>query len=68
MKKRNINRLLAYGQYYRTPVAELDWDTGKYEGCYLDLKFYKPTSRDRVCSIVFNNPLRGNVWNRAGLD
>ncbi|MBU0717939.1 MAG: hypothetical protein KJ749_06800, partial [Planctomycetes bacterium] len=21
-----------------------------------------------VCSIVFNNPLRGNVWNRAGLD
>ena len=68
MKKRNINRLLAYGQYYRTPVAELDWDTGEYKGCYLDLKFYEPASRDRVCSIVFNNPLRGNVWNRAALD
>jgi enoyl-CoA hydratase/carnithine racemase len=68
MKKRNIKRLLGYGKYFRTPVAELNLDTGQYQGCYLDLKFYEPASRDRVCSIVFNNPLRGNVWNRGMLD
>ena len=68
MKRRNLKRLLGYGKFFRTPVAELDLDTGQYAGCYLDLKFYEPTTRDRVCSIVFNNPLRGNVWNRAALD
>jgi enoyl-CoA hydratase/carnithine racemase len=68
MKSRNINRLLGYGKYYRTPVAELDLETGEYRGCYLDLKFYEPTSRDRVASIVFNCPLRGNVFNRAVID
>jgi len=68
MKKRNYSRLLGYGMYFHTPVAELDLETGEYKGCYLDLKFYEPSSRDRVCSIVFNNPLRGNVWNRAALD
>jgi 3-hydroxybutyryl-CoA dehydrogenase len=68
MKKRNIQRLLGYGIFFGTPVAELDWDGGQYRGCYLDLKFYEPSSRDRVVSLVFNNPLRGNVWNRAGLD
>jgi 3-hydroxyacyl-CoA dehydrogenase/enoyl-CoA hydratase/carnithine racemase len=68
MKKRNTHRLLGYGAYYRTPVAELDLETGEYRGCYLDLKFYEPSSRARVCGIVFNNPLRGNVWNRAMLD
>jgi 3-hydroxyacyl-CoA dehydrogenase/enoyl-CoA hydratase/carnithine racemase len=68
MKKRNLRCLLGYGKYFRTPVAELDLDTGEYRGHYLDLKFYEPSSQDRVCSIVFNNPLRGNVWNRAGLD
>ncbi len=68
MKKRNLHRLLGYGTFYSTPVAELDLDTGQYRGCYLDLKFIEPSSRDRVASIVFNNPLRGNVWNRAGLD
>jgi 3-hydroxyacyl-CoA dehydrogenase/enoyl-CoA hydratase/carnithine racemase len=68
LKKRNLNRLLGYGKYFRTPVAELDLDTGQYQGCYLDLKFYAPSSRDRVASIVFDNPLRGNVWNRATLD
>jgi 3-hydroxyacyl-CoA dehydrogenase/enoyl-CoA hydratase/carnithine racemase len=68
MKKRNFKQLLGYGKYFRTPVAELDLETGKYRGCYGDLKFYEPAARDRVCSIVFNNPLRGNVWNRAGLD
>jgi enoyl-CoA hydratase/carnithine racemase len=68
MKKRNVDHLLGYGRYFGTPVAELDLDTGEYKGCYPDLKFYFPSSRDRVCSIVFNNPLRGNVWNRAALD
>jgi len=68
MKKRNFNRLLRYGKYYRTPVAELDLETGQYQGCYLDLKLCEPSSRDRVASIVFNCPLRGNVWNRAVLD
>ncbi|UCG33873.1 MAG: enoyl-CoA hydratase/isomerase family protein, partial [Phycisphaerales bacterium] len=68
LKRRNLNRLLGYGKYYRTPVAELDLDTGQHKGCYLDLKFCEPSSRDRVCSIVFDNPLRGNVWNRAALD
>jgi 3-hydroxyacyl-CoA dehydrogenase/enoyl-CoA hydratase/carnithine racemase len=68
LKKRNLTRLLGYGKYFRTPVAELNLDTGEYQGCYLDLKFAGPSSRDRVVSIVFNNPLRGNVWNRAGLD
>ncbi len=68
MKKRNLKRLLGYGKYFRTPVAELDLDTGEYQGCYLDLKFYEPSSRDRVTSLVFNSPLRGNVWNRAALD
>jgi len=68
MKKRNLKRLLGYGPYYRTPVAELDLDTGEYTGCYLDLRFCEPSSRDRVVSIVFNSPLRGNVWNRAALD
>ncbi|UCE59861.1 MAG: 3-hydroxyacyl-CoA dehydrogenase/enoyl-CoA hydratase family protein [Phycisphaerales bacterium] len=68
MKKRNFKRLLGYGKFFRTPVAQLDLDTGEYKGCYLDMKFVEPSSRDRVCSIVFNNPLRGNVWNRAALD
>jgi enoyl-CoA hydratase/carnithine racemase len=68
MKKRNITRLLRYGPFYRTPVAELDLDTGQYKGCYLDMKFCEPASRDRVCSIIFNSPMRGNVWNRAALD
>jgi enoyl-CoA hydratase/carnithine racemase len=68
MKKRNLTRLLGYGRLFRTPVAELDLDSGEYRGCYLDLKFCEASSRDRVCGIVFNNALRGNVWNRAGLD
>ncbi|MCK4341398.1 MAG: 3-hydroxyacyl-CoA dehydrogenase/enoyl-CoA hydratase family protein [Phycisphaerae bacterium] len=68
MRKRNFKRLLGYGKFFRTPVAELDLDTGQYRGSYLDLKYFEPQSRDRVVSIVFNSPLRGNVWNRAALD
>lgn len=68
MKKRNLSHLLEYGKYYGTPVAELDMETGRYRGSYLDLKFYEPSKKDRVASIVFNSPLRGNVFNRAVID
>ncbi len=68
LKHRNLTRLLGYGKYYQTPVAEWDFETGKYRGSYLDLKMYGPSSRDRVVSVIFNNPLRGNVFNRAVID
>jgi enoyl-CoA hydratase/carnithine racemase len=55
-------------EYSRTPVAELDLKTGEYRGSYLDLKFYDPSPKDRVVSIVFNCPLRGNVFNKAVID
>ena len=42
LKKRNISRLLGYGEHYGTPVAELDLATGSYRGSYLDLKFVEP--------------------------
>ncbi|MFQ5501147.1 MAG: 3-hydroxyacyl-CoA dehydrogenase/enoyl-CoA hydratase family protein [Phycisphaerae bacterium] len=84
MKRRNLNRLLAYGKYYHTPVGELDLEQSidsrdrdsqsrdregaVYKSCYLDLKFYEPSTGDRVATLVMNNPLRGNVWNRAAVD
>ncbi len=68
LKKRNLTHLLGYGIYYHTPVAELDLASGTYRGCYGDLKLYEPSARDRVASIVFNCPLRGNVFNHAVID
>jgi enoyl-CoA hydratase/carnithine racemase len=68
MKKRNISHLLGYGKSYHTPVAEVDLESGVYRGCYADLKFHAPSSRDRVAAIVFNCPLRGNVFNHAVID
>jgi 3-hydroxyacyl-CoA dehydrogenase/enoyl-CoA hydratase/carnithine racemase len=68
LRCRNINSLLGYGKYYHTPVAELDAASGEYRGCYAELKFVEPSSRDRVASIIFNNPLRGNVFNKAVID
>ena len=68
MLKHNFTHLLGYGKYYRTPVAELDLQSGEYKGSYLDLIYYEPSSRDRVASIVFNNPLRGNIFNHAVID
>jgi len=68
MKRRNITQLLGYGRYSQTPVAELDLATGEYAGCYLDLKLVAPSAKDRVASVVFNSPLRGNVFNRAMID
>jgi 3-hydroxyacyl-CoA dehydrogenase/enoyl-CoA hydratase/carnithine racemase len=69
-----IERLLGYGRHYRTPVAELDLAASRvrggpvYRGFYPELKLIDPSSRDRVAAIVFNNPLRGNVFNRAAID
>jgi 3-hydroxyacyl-CoA dehydrogenase/enoyl-CoA hydratase/carnithine racemase len=74
LKALGIQRLLGYGRYYRTPVAELDLPASRergrpvYRGFYPELKFVPPSSRDRVATIVFNNPLRGNVFNRALID
>ncbi len=68
MKERHITSLLEYGKYNGTPVGELDLDTGQYHGSYLDLKFYEPSEKDRVATIVFNAPLRGNVFNRGVVD
>ena len=36
MQKRKFTRLLEYGKYNGTPVGELDLDTGRYRGAYLD--------------------------------
>lgn len=68
LNRRNVSQLLSYGAYYHTPVAELDLDTGTYVGCYPDLKLREPSARDRVAAVVFHNPMRGNVWNRANID
>ncbi|MCK6457968.1 MAG: 3-hydroxyacyl-CoA dehydrogenase NAD-binding domain-containing protein [Phycisphaerae bacterium] len=84
LKDLRIERLLGYGRFYRTPVAEVDVAAtlgatpraeGRparghpvYRGFYPELKFVEPSTRDRVAAIVFNNPLRGNVFNRALID
>jgi 3-hydroxyacyl-CoA dehydrogenase/enoyl-CoA hydratase/carnithine racemase len=68
LKKRNLTALLGYGIYYHTPVAELDLASGAYRGSYGELKLCEPSSRDRVASIIFNCPLRGNVFNHAVID
>jgi 3-hydroxyacyl-CoA dehydrogenase/enoyl-CoA hydratase/carnithine racemase len=68
MRRRNVDALLGYGRCYGTPVAEFDFDTGEYRGCYAELRFHEPSPRDRVASVVFNNPMRGNVFNRAVID
>ncbi|MDP6310680.1 MAG: 3-hydroxyacyl-CoA dehydrogenase NAD-binding domain-containing protein [Phycisphaerales bacterium] len=68
MKKRGIDQLLGYGTAYCTPVAELDLKSGKYAACYPDMKFVEPNPKDRVASIIFNSPMRGNVFNRAAVD
>lgn len=68
LKRRNVTHLLGYGVNYRTPVAEWSIQSGKYEGFYPELKFYAPSPKDRVASIVFNCPMRGNVFNKAAID
>jgi len=68
LRRRNLSSFLGYGQCYRTPVAELDLASGEYHGFYSELTVHEPASRDRTAAIVFNNPMRGNVFNKMVVD
>lgn len=68
MKKRGWTTLLGYGRIYGTPVSQRDIVNGGMDRYYNDLRFVPPTKKDRVGSIIFDNPLRGNVWNKYTLD
>ncbi|MCX6277802.1 MAG: 3-hydroxyacyl-CoA dehydrogenase NAD-binding domain-containing protein [Bacteroidetes bacterium] len=68
MKKRGWSNLLGYGRIYGTPVCQRNFTTDEMDIYYNDLRFIYPSKKDRVASIIFDNPLRGNVWNRNTLD
>ncbi|NOZ46362.1 MAG: 3-hydroxyacyl-CoA dehydrogenase/enoyl-CoA hydratase family protein [Chlorobi bacterium] len=68
MKKKGWTNLLGYGRIYGTPVSQRNFKTGKMDIYYNDLRYIFPTKKDRVASIIFDNPLRGNVWNKYTLD
>jgi 3-hydroxyacyl-CoA dehydrogenase/enoyl-CoA hydratase/carnithine racemase len=68
MKKKGWTNLLGYGRIYGTPVSQRNFATGEMDIYYNDLRFVYPSRKDRVASIIFDNPLRGNVWNRNTLD
>jgi len=68
MKKNGWSSLLGYGRIYGTPVSQRNFTTGGMEIYYNDLRFIHPSGKDRVATIIFDNPLRGNVWNRNTLD
>ena len=68
MKKKGWTNLLGYGRIYGTPVSHRNFQTGEMDIYYNDLRYVYPTKKDRVASIIFDNPLRGNVWNRNTLD
>ncbi len=68
MKKKGWKSLLGYGRIYGTPVSQRNFTSGEMDIYYNDLKYVFPTKKDRVASIIFDNPLRGNVWNRNTLD
>ena len=68
MKKRGWVNLLGYGRIYGTPVSQRNFTTGDMDIYYNDLRYIYPSKKDRVASVVFDNPLRGNVWNRNTLD
>jgi 3-hydroxyacyl-CoA dehydrogenase/enoyl-CoA hydratase/carnithine racemase len=68
MKKKGWNNLLGYGRIYKTPVSFRDFASGEMQIYYNDLRYVYPNKKDRVASIIFDNPLRGNVWNRNTLD
>ncbi len=68
MKKNGWKSLLGYGRIYQTPVSQRNIITGAMEIYYNDLRFVYPNSKDRVGSIIFDNPLRGNVWNKYTID
>ena len=68
MKKNGWKGLLGYGRIYGTPVSQRNFATGAMDLYYNDLRFIYPSKKDRVATIIFDNPLRGNVWNRNTLD
>jgi 3-hydroxyacyl-CoA dehydrogenase/enoyl-CoA hydratase/carnithine racemase len=68
MKKKGWSNLLGYGRIYGTPVSQRNFTTGEMDIYYNDLRYVYPAKKDRVASIIFDNPLRGNVWNRNTLD
>jgi 3-hydroxybutyryl-CoA dehydrogenase len=68
MKKKGWPNLLGYGRIYGTPVSQRNFKTGEMDIYYNDLRYIYPSKKDRVASIIFDNPLRGNVWNRNTLD
>ncbi|MDP1623259.1 MAG: 3-hydroxyacyl-CoA dehydrogenase NAD-binding domain-containing protein [Bacteroidales bacterium] len=68
MKNKGWSNLLGYGRIYGTPVSLRNFVTGEMDIYYNDLRFIYPSRKDRVASIIFDNPLRGNVWNRNTLD
>jgi 3-hydroxyacyl-CoA dehydrogenase/enoyl-CoA hydratase/carnithine racemase len=68
MKKNGWKNLLGYGRIYNTPVSHRNFSTGAMDIYYNDLRFVYPNSKDRVASIIFDNPLRGNVWNKYTID
>jgi len=68
MKKRGWSNLLGYGRIYGTPVSQRNFTTGETDLYYNDLRYIYPSKKERVATIIFDNPLRGNVWNRNTLD
>ncbi len=68
MKKNGWSHLLGYGRIYGTPVSHRNFTTGQMEIYFNDLLYVFPDKKDRVASIIFDNPLRGNVWNKNTLD
>ncbi len=68
MKAWGWTNLLGYGRAYGTPVSQRDFKTGTLDPYYNDIRFIFPNNRDRTGTIIFDNPLRGNVWNKYTLD
>ncbi len=68
MKKNGWINLLGYGRIYSTPVSFRNFVTAEMDIYYNDLRYVYPSKKDRVASIIFDNPLRGNVWNKNTLD
>ena len=68
MKENGWKSLLGYGRIYATPVGQRNIQTGEMEPYYNDILLMLPDAKDRVASIIFDNPLRGNVWSKYALD
>ena len=50
------------------PSPNSTWLAARTAAQYGEIRVVPPTPRDRVATIVFNNPLRGNVFNKALVD